>query len=87
MGYSISQEQYERSEKNRREGRQCCVSTGRGGCFNRATRRLTQDTWVYAEDRQAGKSPEIHVAVACPRHAAPDWQEGTNFTTLKVEAF
>ena len=87
MGYSISQDQHDKLEKHRREGRLCCVATGRGGCFNRATRRLTQDTWPYDRDRQAGKPPTRHVAVACARHATPDWQEGTNFTTLSVEAF
>jgi hypothetical protein len=87
MGYSLSQEQWEKLEQNKREGRLCCVSTGRGGCFNRATRRLTQHSWPYEADRQAGKTPDLHVAVACARHATPDWQEGLNFTTLKVEKF
>jgi hypothetical protein len=87
MGYSISEEQYEKLRANQREGRQCCVSTGRGGCFNRATRRLTQETWSYEADRKAGKPSTTHVAVACPRHATPAWQEGLNFTTTKVEKF
>lgn len=43
MGFSITREQYERSEKLRRENRQCAMSTGRGGCFNRATWEATQE--------------------------------------------
>jgi hypothetical protein len=87
MGYSLDQHQWEKLEHNKAEGRLCCVSTGHGGCFNRATRRLTQLTWPYESDRKAGKAPETHVAVACTRHATPDWLEGLNFTTINVEKF
>jgi hypothetical protein len=87
MGYSLSQEQYEKLQRNKAEGRLCCVSTGRGGCFTRATRRLTHESWPYESDRAAGKPPTIGVVVACTRHSTPDWQEGLNFRTIKVEKF
>jgi hypothetical protein len=87
MGYSLSQEQYEKLEQNRREGRLCCVSTGRGGCFSRATRRLTHESWPYEQDRKDGKPPTIGTVVACTRHATPAWQEGLNYRTTKVEKF
>lgn len=87
MGYSLSQEQYEKLERNRQEGRLCSVSTGRGGCFSRATVRWTTNSWMYAEDRQAGKAPEVTTSVVCTRHNRDDWHHGTNYEVISTDKF
>jgi hypothetical protein len=91
MGFSVSQETWEKDQKLVREGRKCvCSGMRRGlGCMSRATVRATQETWTYAEDRAAGKPPTVSVVVYCSRHAKPEagWLEGTNYRTLSVERF
>jgi hypothetical protein len=88
MGYSISQEQHEKLERNRAEGRLCCVSTGRGGCFNRATVRQTVESWYYEKDRLAGEPPHVDTQVICASHSRGGlYDEGTNFRVLAKERF
>lgn len=86
MGYSISAEQHDKLERNRRDGRLCWVATGRGGCFNRATIRLTLESWLTGQHRAAGEPPTIGTAVVCSRHAR-DNREGTNFRVTGAERF
>jgi hypothetical protein len=89
MGYSISQEQYEKLERHKREDRLCAMSTGRGGCFNRATVRQTVDSWYYAEDRANGVTPHRITQTVCSRHAKtmPVGYDGTNFRVLSEERY
>lgn len=87
MGYSITWEQHEKLEKNRRDGRLCQFSTGRGGCFTRATTKVTQDSWNYATEKDAGETPHVHVMTLCTRHAMPVGYEGMNFTVTATEKF
>jgi hypothetical protein len=89
MGYDISQEQHDKLERNRREDRLCAVATGRGGCFNRATVKATEEAWVYEEDRLAGEPPVIRTMKLCTRHAKPEagYLEGTNYRVISLEKF
>lgn len=84
MGYDISQEQYEKLERLRREGRQCAMSTGRGGCFNRATYREVHEHWTYHIDE--GQRTE-RTMVFCGRHASLPGAQGVNYRVLSVERF
>lgn len=85
MGYSISEETYQRLERNRREGRLCGGATRvRHGCVARATQQAIQETWTH----KIGEG-ESHVSPLslCARHArqvAPGY-EGVNFRVLSVE--
>lgn len=89
MGYDLSWEQGEKLERYRREGRLCAVSTGRGGCFNRATVRQTQESWYYEGDKLEGKPPRAVEMTLCVRHARqyPAGYEGVNFRVVAQERF
>src|SRR5215831_3291963 len=78
MGYSISQEQHERLERNRRAGRLCAMSTGRGGCFTAATTAHLTESWPYAIGE--GRS-RLHTQHFCGRHSSV-CAVGVNFRTL-----
>lgn len=84
---SISQETYERIERNRRDGRYCRgMSRSRAGCSTRSTVKITQESWVY----RIGKGRrEVHEMEMCPRHARqlPDGYEGVNFRVLSRQSF
>lgn len=82
MGYSITHEQHERLERLRREDRLCAVSTGRGGCFNRATWEVLQETWPYRLDD--GKRT-VHRMTLCGRHVQAAGFEGGNFRVLRAD--
>lgn len=82
MGYSITEEQYQRLERNRREGRQCHMSTGRGGCFTRATVAQTSESWPY----HIGEGERrVATTTFCKRHASEPGYEGVNFRVLSTE--
>ena len=68
MGYSMTQEQHERLEQYRADGRLCYMSTGRGGCMTRATRVVDMTTWYYADDPER-RGLETKSAPMCTRHA------------------
>ena len=85
MGYSLSQEQWEKLESHRHEGRQCAMSTGRGGCFSRATYKVTSNSWVYESNKLSGDAPPVHTMVFCTKHTEPVGYEGGNFTVTAVE--
>lgn len=76
MGYSISQEQWEKLQRYEREGRRCAFSTTGGGCFNRATTGVTQESWTYKVGE--GDSRE-HEMTLCTRHAEDVGYQGVNF--------
>jgi hypothetical protein len=82
MGYSISEEQYQRLEQNRRDGRDCHMSTRGGGCFTRATRKVTTESWPY---KIGEGEPRTHTSTFCARHAHKPGYEGMNFRVLAVE--
>lgn len=82
MGYSLSQEQFERLEANRRAGRQCAMATGRGGCFTRATWKETHESWPYAIGEGESKVSEM---VFCGAHHNPEGYRGVNFVVRSVE--
>lgn len=84
MGYDISQEQYEKVERLRSEGRQCAMSTGRGGCFNRATWTELHECWLY--ELEQGDRTEHHM-VFCGRHHSAPGTEGRNFRVLSSARF
>lgn len=82
MGYSISQEQHDKLERNRREGRLCAMSTGRGGCFTRATWRERWESWPY----KIGEGHRlVSIMTHCGRHHLEPGYEGMNFRVLSVE--
>lgn len=89
MGYSISQEKYEKLERNRREGRLCSMNNGRGGCSARATVRQHTLNWYYEEEKLRGDPPREGTSVLCRRHAneMPPGYEGRNFTVVSEERF
>ena len=89
MGYSITRAQHDKLEALRATGRLCWVSTGRGGCYARATVRLTYESWNYEQDRTAGKAPVIRTAVLCRAHAKPSagYLDGANFHGLRLETY
>jgi hypothetical protein len=73
MGYDMSEAQYNRLERNRADGRMCAMSTGRGGCFNRANRMVVQEATNLDTDGNPFDTmhPEGHVDTMpfCKRHA------------------
>lgn len=90
MGYSISEEQYNKLEMLRRTGRLCAMATGRGGCFSKATVRVTTRDWYYPSDKDAGEPPKGEgVMTFCVRHAKtlPVGLEGPNYTVLAQERY
>lgn len=84
MGYSISEEQHQRLEANRREGRTCHMSTGRGGCFTRATVKQTSESWPYKLEEGTSR---IATMTFCKRHSSAPGFEGVNFRVLATERF
>jgi hypothetical protein len=84
MGYSITLEQANKLDKNRSEGRLCHMSTGRGGCFNRATVRETHESFMYALDEGDMTVSEMTL---CGRHAMGVGTAGTNFRVVASERF
>jgi hypothetical protein len=83
MGYSISEETYERIERNRREERLCQGSTR---CSTRATRIVTQRCWLYTIE----EGPEtLEDMKMCTRHAntLPVGFRGVNFIVTQVQPF
>jgi hypothetical protein len=85
VGYSISMEQANKLERNRREGRLCAMSTGRGGCFTRATWVEKGDSWYYEEDMVAGKEPHPLVHTVCAKHRMGAGYKGRNFVVHTSE--
>ncbi len=81
MGYSITQEQWERLEALRRIGRRCAMNTGRGGCFATATYEEDHESWVY--EIGEGRRDETTM-VFCGRHRNEVGYEGRNFRVLAV---
>lgn len=84
MGYSITHEQHQRLERLKAEGRDCKMSTRGGGCFNRATRKATQQSFPYKLDEG---NESTHVMTLCTRHVYPVGYEGVNFRVTKVEKY
>lgn len=82
MSYDLTQEQYNRLARNRREGRVCATLTSGGGCFARGTWRETVEFWPYKIGM--GKRQEVSWT-HCSHHHLPVGYEGTNFRVLTSE--
>lgn len=82
MGYSMSQEQHDKIERNRRMGRLC--SGGRHFCVTPATRRVTSWTWTHKIGE--GKAHESELLL-CTRHARTYSVgfEGVNFIVKSID--
>lgn len=85
MGYSITGEQHDRMEANRREGRLC--QGGVRSCTVRATRKVTVTSDAYNDGRYVHTSTITY----CPRHARMYGgyvgYRGANFVVDAVEKF
>lgn len=85
MGYSISQETYERIERNRREGRLC-----RGGsrCSSRGTWWAFHETWVHKIGEGDSKL-DMQGMPFCKKHLrefAPHVGfEGVNYRVVRIK--
>jgi hypothetical protein len=89
MGYSMSNEQWEKLERLEQEGRRCSMATGRGGCFGRATVRETCER-TGADAGRAGyhDNPDgTYDMVLCRRHALGTGYQGVNFQVVKSVRF
>lgn len=84
MGYSITEAQHQKLLRYQDEGRQCAMSTGRGGCFNRATIKNLCQSFSYKLDE--GEARES-VHTLCKRHAHEAGTEHVNFRVLSQETF
>jgi hypothetical protein len=85
MGYSITEETYNKIEANRQAGRLC--SGGSRHCATKATRKVTSEVWLS----KIGEG-EMHVGkplTLCTTHAKPYHEgfRGVNFIVLSVEKF
>jgi hypothetical protein len=83
MGYSITQEKWERLEALRREGRLCCMDREH---VTKATVMVTQESWTYKIGEGESHVDEMPF---CPRHArqVPEGYEGVNFRVLSHRKF
>ena len=79
MGYSITEEKYRKLEDNRKAGRLCAMSTGRGGCFTTATCVETHDSLLYEVGEGEMSVTEM---TFCGRHKMGVGYVGRNFRVV-----